>query len=135
MSKFSQAFCLLDGFHGQRALKEEGDDADFTLEVGGAATRAIHAFGEGNYRPAAELLGSIRNRASRFGRSRAQRDLLDLTLISAASRMATRRWLLRYGPSGRRAICGPDLTHCVNAGTRQGSVKTGQAKVAWSSGP
>jgi len=27
----------------------------------GAATRAIHAFGEGNYRPA-ELPGSIRNR-------------------------------------------------------------------------
>jgi len=63
-----------------------GDNADFTRDVGRAATLAIKAFGDGDYRQAGGLLRSIRNRASRFGGSHAQRDLLDLTLIEAASR-------------------------------------------------
>jgi len=70
----------------ERALNEEGDNAGFTREVGRAATQAVKAFGDGDYRQAAALLRSVRNRANRFGGSHAQRDLLDLTLIEAASR-------------------------------------------------
>ena len=72
----------------ERVLRDRdaGDNADFTREVGQAATQAILAFGAGDYRKSASLLRPVRNRASRFGGSHAQRDLLDLTLIEAASR-------------------------------------------------
>ena len=72
----------------ERVLRDldAGDNVDFTREVGQAATQAIQAFGAGDYRKSASLLRSVRSRASRFGGSHAQRDLLDLTLIEAASR-------------------------------------------------
>jgi hypothetical protein len=76
---------------------QAGDNADFTRDVGRAATLAIKSFGDGDYRQAASLLRSIRNRASRFGGSHAQRDLIDLTLIEAAS---------RSGGGGDRALAG-----------------------------
>lgn len=65
---------------------EAGDNADFTREVGAAVTRAIFAFGIGDYAETVRLLRPVRNRAHRFGGSHAQRDLLDLTLIEAALR-------------------------------------------------
>ena len=55
-------------------------------DVGGPATLAIRAFGEGRYGDCVDLLRTVRNRAGRFGGSHAQRDLLDLTLIEAARR-------------------------------------------------
>ncbi len=70
----------------QHALLAGGDNVAFTAEVGGAATRALHAFGHGDMRTAADLLRSVRSRAHRFGGSHAQRDLLDLTLIESALR-------------------------------------------------
>jgi hypothetical protein len=73
------------------ALQSAGDNAQFTSEVGGAATRAIKAFGEGNYAETVSLLRPIRSRAHRFGGSHAQRDLIDLTLIVAASRAGQNR--------------------------------------------
>lgn len=69
-----------------RALDAPGDNADFTLEVGQPVTRAILAFGEGDYGETVRLLRPVRNQAHRFGGSHAQRDLLDLTLIEAALR-------------------------------------------------
>jgi hypothetical protein len=54
--------------------------------VGGAATRAVKAFGDGDYAQCVALLRPVRHRAHRFGGSHAQRDLLDLTLIEAALR-------------------------------------------------
>jgi len=63
-----------------------GDNAAFTREVGSAATRAIKAFGDGDYAQTVELLRPIRNTAHRFGGSHAQRELIDLTLIEAAQR-------------------------------------------------
>jgi hypothetical protein len=73
------------------ALGSAGDNAEFTREVGSAATRAIRAFGDGNYAGTVRLLRPVRNRAHRFGGSHAQRDLIDLTLIVAASRAGQSR--------------------------------------------
>jgi hypothetical protein len=66
--------------------QESGDNADFTREVGALVTRAIIAFGNGDYGETVRLLRPVRNRANRFGGSHAQRDVLDLTLIEAALR-------------------------------------------------
>ena len=75
---------LLDA---QRVAVERADDnASFTREVGAPVTRAIKAFGEGDYALAVQLLRPIRRSAHRFGGSHAQRDVLDLTLIEAALR-------------------------------------------------
>jgi len=68
------------------AMDAPGDNAQFTREVGYAATRAIKAFGDGDFAETVRLLRPIRSYAHRFGGSHAQRDLLDLTLIEAASR-------------------------------------------------
>ncbi|HTN49956.1 MAG TPA: tetratricopeptide repeat protein [Burkholderiaceae bacterium] len=71
----------------QRAAMEgRGDNAEFTREVGHAATRAIQAFGQGRYAECIELLRPVRHAAHRFGGSHAQRDLLDQTLIEASRR-------------------------------------------------
>jgi hypothetical protein len=63
-----------------------GDNAAFTREVGQPATLAIKAFGDGNYSETVRLLRPVRNYAHRFGGSHAQRDLIDLTIIEAATR-------------------------------------------------
>jgi len=70
----------------QAALHGEADNAAFTRDVGQAATLAIQAFGRGDHARAVNLLRPVRSTAHRFGGSHAQRDLLDLTLIEAASR-------------------------------------------------
>jgi len=68
------------------AIDGAGDNAAFTREVGYAATRAIKAFGDGDYSETVRLLRPVRNYAHRFGGSHAQRDLIDLTIIEAATR-------------------------------------------------
>lgn len=68
------------------AMDGVDDNAAFTREVGYAATQAIKAFGDGNHAETVRLLRPIRSYAHRFGGSHAQRDLIDLTLIEAASR-------------------------------------------------
>jgi hypothetical protein len=73
------------------AMDAAGDNAHFTREVGNPATRAIKAFGEGDYAETIRLLRPIRSYAHRFGGSHAQRDVLDLTLIEAASRAGEER--------------------------------------------
>lgn len=75
---------LLDAQH--EAMAQPGDNADFTREVAHAATQAVRAFGNGDFKAAADLLRPIRHRAHRFGGSHAQRDVLDLTLLEAALR-------------------------------------------------
>lgn len=72
------------------AMRDEGDNAAFTREVGHPVTKAIKAFGDGNYTETVRLLRPVRNIAHRFGGSHAQRDLLDLTLIEAAFRSGQR---------------------------------------------
>jgi hypothetical protein len=68
------------------ALNGPGDNAYFVREVGLPAAQAIYAFGQGGYARAVELLHGLRAKHHRFGGSHAQRDVLDLTLIAAASR-------------------------------------------------
>lgn len=70
----------------ETALAGEGDNAGFIAEVGRSATRAIAAFGEGDYASTVRLLRPIRHVSHRFGGSHAQRDIIDLTLIEAAQR-------------------------------------------------
>jgi hypothetical protein len=93
------------------ALASSGDNAEFTREVGSAATRAIRAFGEGHYAEVVRLLRPIRNRAHRFGGSHAQRDVIDLTLIVAASRAGQSRLatalLAERGSAARKAPAAP----------------------------
>ncbi|MEO6269814.1 MAG: hypothetical protein ABIP08_05880 [Lautropia sp.] len=62
----------------------------FAREVGLAAARAMHAFGERRYVDTVRLLRPIRHQAHRFGGSHAQRDVIDLTLIEAAIRAGRR---------------------------------------------
>jgi hypothetical protein len=70
----------------EKAMRGNADNASFTREVGGPVTRAIKAFGDGDYDEAVRLLRPARIIAHRFGGSHAQRDLLDMTLIEAALR-------------------------------------------------
>lgn len=74
----------------QRALAADGDNREFLRDVGIDATRAIHAFAQGRYGDAVTALRRVRPVAQRFGGSHAQRDLIDLTLIEAASRAGDR---------------------------------------------
>jgi tetratricopeptide (TPR) repeat protein len=70
----------------RQALLRDDDNAVFTREVGLPATQAIRAFAARDFRRSAQLLRAIRSRASRFGGSHAQRDVIDLTLLEAAQR-------------------------------------------------
>ena len=62
------------------------DNVGFVAEVGLPLMQALLAFGEQRYAAATDLLRSVRSRSARFGGSHAQRDIIDLTLIEAASR-------------------------------------------------
>jgi hypothetical protein len=68
------------------AMQSDGDNAEFTREVGYPAALAIQAFGQGRYAECVELLRPVRHVAHRFGGSHAQRDVLDQTLIEASRR-------------------------------------------------
>jgi hypothetical protein len=70
----------------EETVARPGDNAAFTGEVGLHVTRALLAFGDGDFARTTELLRPIRSRASLFGGSHAQRDVIDLTLIEAAFR-------------------------------------------------
>ena len=62
------------------------DNAGFVRDVGLPVMEALHAFGEGRYALTLDRLRDMRNRAARFGGSHAQRDVIDLTIIEAATR-------------------------------------------------
>ncbi|MCR5874638.1 tetratricopeptide repeat protein [Phenylobacterium sp. J426] len=68
------------------AIAGPGDNAYFAREVGKPLCQAYLAYARGDYAKACELLRGVRNRSARFGGSHAQRDVIDLTLISAAGR-------------------------------------------------
>ena len=70
----------------QRALLRDGDNRGFLHDVGVPVTQAIHDFATGRHAEAAARLRQVRPVAHRFGGSHAQRDLIDLTLIEAATR-------------------------------------------------
>lgn len=68
------------------AMRAGGDNAAFTRDVGHPVTRAIHAFGRGDYAACVDLIRPVRHITARFGGSHAQRDVIELTLIEAALR-------------------------------------------------
>ncbi|MCD6673033.1 MAG: tetratricopeptide repeat protein [Burkholderiaceae bacterium] len=94
-------------FDAQRAaLRHDGDNAAFVREVGDAVTRAVAAFGDGDYAQTVRLLRSIRSCSHRFGGSHAQRDVIDLTLIESAIRAGDRS--LARALAAERAARRPD---------------------------
>ena len=68
------------------AMARSNDNAAFTAEVGSAVTRAAIACAGNDWARAVDLLRPVRSHSHRFGGSHAQRDLIDLTLITAAQR-------------------------------------------------
>jgi tetratricopeptide (TPR) repeat protein len=77
----------------QRRIGRGGTNDAMTRLVGLPASRALRAFGEGDYRQAAALLGGLPALAHRLGGSRAQQGIVALTLEEAqrrASRSALR---------------------------------------------
>jgi hypothetical protein len=72
-------------------------------EVGAPLMRALLAFARGESMAAAQALYSVRARSQRFGGSHAQRDLIDQTLLAAASADPAARSLGRAVLNERRA--------------------------------
>jgi tetratricopeptide (TPR) repeat protein len=70
----------------ERRAQGSRTNAEMTREIGVPASRAIVAFGRGDYATAIDLLEPLRLVAHRFGGSHAQRDVLGLTLVEAALR-------------------------------------------------
>jgi tetratricopeptide (TPR) repeat protein len=70
----------------EAAAGGDGTNAMMAREVGLPASRAILAFGRGDYAETVERLATLRLSANRFGGSNAQRDLIDWTLVEAAIR-------------------------------------------------
>jgi len=69
-----------------RAGSVQDANGEMERSVGLGACKAVIALCGGHPRAAAELLAEVRDGASRFGGSHAQRDLLTLTLVEAATR-------------------------------------------------
>jgi tetratricopeptide (TPR) repeat protein len=88
------------------AIAAGDDNAGFTRDVGQPVTRAIHAFGKGDYAACVRLIRPVRSVAHRFGGSHAQRDVIDLTLIEAAFRAGDSA--LARALSAERATARPD---------------------------
>lgn len=86
----------------ERAAAMGGTNAVLSREVGLPACRGFAAFAIGDYRRAVDELFGVRPVAHRFGGSNAQRDILDWTLIEAATR-AGERSLARSLVEARRA--------------------------------
>jgi len=70
----------------EAAAQGAGTNAAMTREVGLPILSAIEAFGRGRYGETVDKLMPVRYRASSFGGSHAQRDILHRTLIEAAIR-------------------------------------------------
>lgn len=114
-------------FDAQRAAMQRADDnAAFVREVGDSATRAIAAFGDGNYAEAVRLLRPIRSYSHRFGGSHAQRDVIDLTLVEASIRSGDRA--LARALAAERAARRPDSRVALACVTRVDRMEPGPPK-------
>ncbi|MEF8700218.1 MAG: tetratricopeptide repeat protein [Candidatus Accumulibacter sp. UW26] len=72
------------------ALQAGGSNQEMTREIGLPLAEGMLAFAEGRYAQAIEHIEPVRDVANRFGGSHAQRDVLTLTLIEAATRSGDR---------------------------------------------
>ena len=68
------------------STREPGANRDMARLVGMDAAEGVIAYAEGRFADAVSRLVAVRDGASRFGGSHAQRDILTLTLIEAARR-------------------------------------------------
>ncbi|MFO1033411.1 MAG: tetratricopeptide repeat protein [Hyphomicrobiales bacterium] len=66
--------------------KVQSDNVLFAGDVGLPLMQGFIAFHQGNHARALNLMRPVRNIASRFGGSHAQRDIIDLTMLEAALR-------------------------------------------------
>jgi hypothetical protein len=80
----------------QRAADGDESNAAMARDVGLPLAQAIVAFGQGRYADAADGIEAVRPIAHRFGGSHAQRDVLTLTLIEAATRAGDRARARHY---------------------------------------
>ena len=80
----------------EAAAWEKGSNGEMTRAVGLDLCEAAIAFGEERFDAAVAKLEAVRDIASRFGGSHAQRDLLTLTLIEAACRSGQHRLAQHY---------------------------------------
>lgn len=78
----------LAGLAGAAARKDT--NSAMSRDVGLPLAQGIAAFARGDYAAAADAIEPARDLAQRFGGSHAQRDLISLTLIAAASRAGQR---------------------------------------------
>jgi tetratricopeptide (TPR) repeat protein len=74
----------------RRVARPSGANHDMTRLVGLPASRALAAFGRGDFSSAARLLRALPPVAHRIGGSHAQRDVLQLTRAAAAARSTGR---------------------------------------------
>jgi hypothetical protein len=72
------------------------ENGEMTRAVGRDLVLAIDAFAKGDARGAVERIARVRDIASRFGGSHAQRDLLTLTLVEAGRRAREPRVAAHY---------------------------------------
>jgi hypothetical protein len=79
-----------------RGVRDGGANADMTRHVARPACEAAIDYIDGRYAEATEKLAAVRDGAWRFGGSNAQRDLLALTLIDAATRAGLRTLARHY---------------------------------------
>ena len=70
----------------REAAAKEDTNAAMTREVGFPLVEGVTAFAHGRYAEAIAAIEPMRDQAHRFGGSRAQRDMVTLTLIEAALR-------------------------------------------------
>ena len=70
----------------RRAEIGGGSNREVAREIGTPLMRGLLAFAQDRFDAAIEALYPVRARASRFGGSHAQRDLIDQTLLAAAAR-------------------------------------------------
>ena len=104
----------------ERAEREPGANADMTRHVARPACAAAIDYCEGRYAAAAEKLAAMRDSASRFGGSHAQRDLLTLTLIDAATRAGLRDLARHY--ANERLVHKPHSAWGKRLAARAGAV-------------
>ncbi len=74
----------------QRAEQSKGDNREMAREVGVPLMRGLLAYARDDFDVAVDTLYPLRGIAQRFGGSHAQRDLIDQTLLAAASRGSQR---------------------------------------------
>ena len=87
----------------RRLMRLSGANHDMTRLVGYPASRALAAFGRGDYTTAEALLRALPAVAHRVGGSHAQRDVLHLTQAAAAARAPAKGYTHAFALSQRLA--------------------------------